>query len=234
MLDQHFGKVITIILIAIISIFAFMIYSSNQSHQDYLEQEIQTLKNQVEEQDSTIEKNNQQLLEESQQQAAELLEKQTEINQLKEKELDKKLEQIETVVTDLEKQQEEEKELRDQHLKMSENALTAAYLAQGIQTASMFKMHVAEYYMSEGRMPKSNKQLGLPRANSYATDVIESIWVTYGGKITVVYKQLKGQDKGAISLVPKYKNDQLLWKCVTRDFVNIQQFMPQCSYSLAQ
>lgn len=251
MLDQNFGKTIAIILIAIIAIFALMIYSNNQSHQNFLEQEIQTLKNQVSNQDSTIEENKNQLLIKSQRQAAEqlevekqLLDKQAEIdriqlenqqqlNQLKEKELDKKLDRIQSVVNDLEQQQEQEKELRKQYNKMSKGALKAAYLAQGLQTATVLKMHVAEYYMSEGQFPKNNEQLGLPRAKSYATDVIRSIWVS-GGKITVVYKQVTDQDKGAISLIPKFKNNQIHWQCVTRDFKNIQQFMPQCKYSMVQ
>jgi hypothetical protein len=256
MLDQHFGKIISIILIAIISIFAFMIYSNNQSHQDFLEQEIQTLKDQVADQDSTIEENKRQLLDESQRQAQQqaakqleiekqLLDKQAEIdriklegqqqlNQRKEQELDEKLDKMEAVFTDLDKQQQQEKALRDEHTKMSKNALLASYLAQGLQTATVIKMYVAEYYMSENQFPKNNEQLGLPRANSYATDVIRSIWVSSGGKITVVYKQVTGQDKGAISLIPKFKNDQIHWQCVTKDFKNIQQFMPQCKYSYVQ
>jgi membrane-associated HD superfamily phosphohydrolase len=256
MLENHFGKIIIIILVIILSIFASMFYSSNQKHQDYLEQEIQTLKVQVAEQDSTIEINNKQLLEESQRQAQQqaakqlntekqLLDKQAEIDkiqlanqqqliQLKEQQLDEKLDKIETVVTVLEQQQQQEKELRAHHLKMSQAALTASYLTQGLQTASMLKVQVAEFYMSEGQFPNSNQQLRLPPANSYATDTIKSVGVSKDGKIIVVYQQVTGQEHGAISLIPKYKNGQLNWQCTTSDFKNVQQFIPQCKYSLAQ
>ena len=94
-------------------------------------------------------------------------------------------------------------------------------------------MYVAEYYFSEGSFPNNNKQLNLPTANSFATDYINGEWASKGGKITVFYKQRQGQDQGSISLVPSYKNNQLHWACITRDYKKIQQFMPQCQFELA-
>jgi Ca2+/Na+ antiporter len=250
MLDKHLGKIVILILTVLVLIFAMMFYNSNKKHQQYLEQEITKLKSKVEDQESTQKQNQKQLLERAQKtarekEALELLKKQAEVNKIqlenekqlnlkKEKQLDKKLDKIETVVTDFKQQQDKEKELRTLNEKMSKQALSAAYISQGLQTATMIKMMVAEFYMSEGTFPNSNEELGLPRANSYNSDTIRSIWVSKGGKITVVYKQITGQDKGAISLIPNEKNNQLNWKCMTRDFKNIQQFIPQCKYSLSQ
>ena len=215
-----------------------MFYKSNKSHQIFLEQEIQSLKIQVSEQNSTIEKNKKQLFEKSKKHA----EKQVEVdrvklrnqqlfNKYKEQELDNKLDKIESVVTDLENQQKQDAALRKEYEKMSKNALKASYLSQGLQTASMLKMFVAEYTMSEGVFPNTNKQLNLPKPSSYASEAVSEIWISKGGKITVVYKQTTGQNKGAISLLPQLKNNQILWKCETRDFKNIQQFIPQCVYN---
>jgi DNA repair exonuclease SbcCD ATPase subunit len=234
MLENNFGKFIILILIVIIFIFALMLYKSNKSHQTFLEQEIQSLKTQVAEQGSTIENNKKHVFEESERQAEVdrlKLNHQQELNKLKEQELDKKLGKIESVITILEQQKSQEKALRSEYEKMSHNALKATYLAQGLQTASMLKVYVAEYTMNEGVFPNTNKQLNLPKPSDYATEAIREIWVSKGGKITVVYTQKTGQNKGAISLVPQLKNNQILWKCTTRDFKNIHQFIPQCVYN---
>jgi hypothetical protein len=233
MLEQHFGKIIISILLIIVLIFALMFYKSNQTQQEYLQNEITQLKNQSKE---NIQLQQQALDEQTQKNVQfqqQILDKQSEINQLKEQNLDQQIDKIETVVDDLKDQQNEEKKLREEYAKMSKGALNAAYISQGLQTATMFKIYIAEYYYSEGKFPHNNKQLNLPTANSYATDYINGVWVSRGGKITVVYKQNSGIDKGAISLIPKFKNDQLHWKCTTKDFKKIQQFIPQCQYTLA-
>jgi DNA-directed RNA polymerase beta' subunit len=237
MLEQHFGKIIISILLTIVLVFALMFYKSNQKHQEYLQDEINQLKNKSIEQTQKNIEFQQQVLDEQAQKNLQLqkdvIDKQSQINQLKEQKLDQQIDEIETVVGELKDQQIEEKQLREEYVKMSKGALNAAYISQGLQTASLFKIYIAEYFSSEGKFPNNNKQLNLPTANSYASDYINGVWVSRGGKITIVYKQYSGIDNGAISLVPKFKNDQLFWKCTTRDFKNIQQLIPQCYYSQA-
>jgi len=237
MLEKHFGKIIISLLLTIVLIFALMFYKSNQTQQKYLQNEITQLKNQSKEQTQKNIEFQQQILKEQNnknvQFQQDIIDKQSQINQLKEQKLDQQIDKIETVVDELKDQQIEEKELREEYTKMSKGALNAAYISQGLQTATLFKVYIAEFYFSEGEFPKNNKQLNLPTANSYASDYINGVWVSRGGKITVVYKQNSGVDKGAISLVPKLKNDQLIWKCITKDYKNIQQFIPQCQYTLA-
>ena len=139
-----------------------------------------------------------------------------------------KMEALGEVVDDLKLKQFEEKQLREAHKTMSQESLFASHRMSGLQTANVIKQKIVEYYMLEHKFPNSNKPLKLPRFNSYANKGVHSITVSRGRKITVVFTETSGFNKGAINFIPKYKNDQIQWHCTTRDYTTIQQTMPQC------
>lgn len=111
-----------------------------------------------------------------------------------------------------------------------QETLNASYLAQGFQAISVFKVHIAEFYMMNGKFPENNKDLRLAEPTEFATDIIRSVSVGQGGKVIIVYNEKSGIDNGAISFTPTDKNYQLHWKCTTNDFKKIQRFIPQCYY----
>ncbi|GJM05997.1 MAG: hypothetical protein DHS20C09_19930 [marine bacterium B5-7] len=144
--------------------------------------------------------------------------------------IDKQITTLDTVVEDLAMQQLQEKQMQAEYGVLQNRALQASYRASGLQTGSMIKLYVTEYYMMEGRFPDSNSKLKLPRPESYANDRVKSITVSKGGRITIVYTAKSGIDGGAIVLSPRERNHQLVWQCTSRDFEDIQDTLPACFY----
>lgn len=144
--------------------------------------------------------------------------------------LNEQLNTLDLVVEDLAEKQHQEAQLRKEYEAMAEQALQGSYRARGLQTASMIKTMVAEFYLTEGRFPRSNTILGLQQPTAYANEQVKSITVGKGGRITIVYTALSGKDNGAINLTPKIKNGQLEWRCSSWDFEDIRDTMPSCFY----
>ena len=144
--------------------------------------------------------------------------------------IDKQITTLDTVVEDLAMQQLQEKQMQAEYGVQQNRALQASYRASGLQTGSMIKLYVTEYYMMEGRFPDSNSKLKLPRPESYANDRVKSITVSKGGRITIVYTAKSGIDGGAIVLSPRERNHQLVWQCTSRDFEDIQDTLPACFF----
>ena len=88
-----------------------------------------------------------------------IIDKQSQINQLKEQKLDQQIDKIETVVDELKDQQIEEKELREEYAKMSKGALNAAYISQGLQTATLLKCILQNSIFQKGNSPKITNNL---------------------------------------------------------------------------
>lgn len=241
MRQQHFSKIITLLILSVVGLFALMFYHSNQTQKAEVDEEIQSLKDQIKQQQSELNKTrkdlSEQVLAEQQgriKQEAELqqklLQKQNEINQIKEQKFNEQLDQVQELVSDLETQRQKQKELEERHMEISDKAMKASYLASGLQLATGLKSYVAEYYLANNRFPSKNKDLGLPRPAQYETDAVHAVWVSRGGKITVVFKANSGQDKGALNLIPDFKKESLSWKCETQDFKFIHEVMPTCRY----
>ena len=144
--------------------------------------------------------------------------------------IDQQITTLDAVVDDLATKQMQEKQLNAEYELLQQRAMHASYRAAGLQTASMIKMYVAEYYMSEGRFPDSNTKLRMPRPESYANDRVKSITVSKGGRITTVYTAKSGVDGGSIVLSPRERNGQLVWQCTSRDFEDIQDTLPSCFF----
>ena len=170
-----------------------------------------------------------QRLQETEQQS-ELLEQTLQATEHQSKVLDQQKQTLDAVVEDLAMKQHQEQQRQAEYEALHQKALRASYRASGLQTGSLIKTYVAEYYMTEGRFPDSNTKLRLPRPESYASDTVKSITVSRGGRITIVYTAKSGMDGGAIVLTPRERNQQLVWQCTSRDFEDIQDTMPTCMY----
>lgn len=229
-----------IILGILAVVIVWLLYNSKEEKQQ-LAQSVKDLTTLVEKQEVLISSNQAEMIEAAQKQrdllSKQLLESESQSDllakKLKESEqqsqaVQEKMEDLGEVVDDLKLKQLEEKQLSEAHKAMSQESLYASRRVSGLQTATMIKQMIAQYYLEEGKFPHSNKSLRLPKSNSYANQDVHSITVSHGGKITVVYTESSGINNGAISLTPKYKNNQIQWQCTTRDYVTIHQTMPQC------
>ena len=216
------------VIIAVLFCGALYYYLDDKSdEQTQLQQQIVELKQQVDAKEQQIEQ---------QQVLVETVTDQVNDNKKYNEKIDQQLDELNRVSQKLREQQaidernrmEAEKQ-REAQKKLSDRALKATYLAQGFQTMSTLKQQVVEYYMSNGRFPRNNRELKIAKPQQFASEAIRSIWVSKGGKISVVYTEKSGVDKGTISLTPKSKNQQVLWQCTTKDFVDISHHFPQCT-----
>lgn len=219
--------------VIIIVLFAGVIYyylDAKNSEEAQMQQHIAELKQQVDVKEQLLKKQEaetKQLVEEVAKQVNESKQQSEKINQ--------QLTELNKVSQELTEKQELEKSNRREQQKLqalqkkrSEQALRATYISQGFQTMSSLKQQIVEFYMANGRFPRNNRELNIARPKQFATEAIRSIWVSRGGKISVVYTEKSGVDKGTISLTPKVKNQQVNWKCSTKDFADISQYFPQC------
>jgi len=227
-LNPSIGK-LAIVLVVILAIYSYLNYQKNQTKQQQLKQEILSLEQHTINQEKIITKRNQQVKALADTHMDKITKKMDEVQKQSEK-LDRQMQTLKTATKDLDQKQQLEKERISAAEKNKQATLKAFHIAQGFQSILPLKVRIAEHFMSTGRFPNSNDNLGVAKPAGFATDVIQSIWISKGGRITIVYTEKSGVDKGAISFTPYEKNHQLNWKCSTKDFVNITRFMPQCHY----
>lgn len=203
--------------------------AKQNSSKQQLQQEISDLKQQVDIKDKLMKQQKHQAESVVSKQLQEIA-KQMDETKEQTKKIDQQIDSLNTVTKDLAKKQKIEKEMMMQHKKMGQSALNAAFISQGFQIMSMLKVQVAEYYGETGQFPHNNDDLNIVKPTQFATDAIRSVWISKGGRISVVYTAKSGMDKGTLSFTPEDKNNQIQWQCSTRDFKNISQFFPQCKF----
>ena len=243
------SKILVLLIIFPIFLFAMMFYSKNRQEKASVESDLEKLRLQltgqqqkINEQETSLNKARIELKEELESQqkksierenqlSKEILSKQVEINRLKEDEVNQELENIKEVVSGLKEQTETEKKQREANQLLSKNALKATHIASGLHMASGLKTYIVEYYLTNDRFPSKNRDLGLPKPRSYATDSIQSLWISKGGKISVIYNEKSGMKNGSMSLTPKVKNEMIEWRCESKDFKFNHEAMPNCRYT---
>ncbi|MGJ8662734.1 MAG: pilin [Marinicella sp.] len=239
-------KIIAILLVLLVTYLMIDNYQQKQlwqQEQAKLHESVEQLQQSVKNQDSELALKQKAVIEETRSQTqimqdqlaatakqSELIDQQLQESQKQSKAIDQQISTLDNVVEDLAMKQLQEEQMKAENAALQERALRASYRASGLQTASMIKMHVAEYYMMEGRFPDTNRKLGLPRPNSYANDWVKSITVSKGGRITLVYTAKSGMDGGTIVLSPRERNHELVWQCTSRDFEDIQDTLPTCFF----
>lgn len=112
-----------------------------------------------------------------------------------------------------------------------EKFLAASFRAEGLQMGATAKLAIAEHYMATGKLASSNAQVGLPAPAQFKGRSVRSMRISEGGVITLTYDAKSGIDGGAIQLVPEHTlSSRLRWRCVSPDFHDIAETIPQCSY----
>ncbi|MCU7845074.1 MAG: hypothetical protein KZQ93_14690 [Candidatus Thiodiazotropha sp. (ex Monitilora ramsayi)] len=73
-------------------------------------------------------------------------------------------------------------------------------------------------------------QYRLP-GDTIKNSIIRSIQFEQNGSISMILDERSGVDNGVLSIVPVYENNRFRqWKCLTRDFPDIQETIDQCIY----
>jgi type IV pilus assembly protein PilA len=109
--------------------------------------------------------------------------------------------------------------------------ISAANLAEGLQAASSEKTAITEFYLTEGRFPRSNAEVGMLAPEKYTGRSLRSVTLAKNGVMTLAYEDKTG--KGTIRLIPEDSNQQgrVTWRCVTASYANIATILPSCEYT---
>ncbi len=102
-----------------------------------------------------------------------------------------------------------------------------------IVAASAARVAVAEYYMSNLRMPASNAEAGLPEPAQYRGGSLRSLVIGEGGRIVMSFDATSGKDGGTIELVPDLAGIEAMgmqWRCTTKDYAWIVRALPSCEF----
>jgi type IV pilus assembly protein PilA len=93
-----------------------------------------------------------------------------------------------------------------------------AHVSEGMGLAAGAKGAVTEYYVSQGTMPTSNADAGLPTSTAMTGNAVKSVAVGTGGSITVTFNS-KVTDGATLILVPGIPSTggTITWTCNTGD-----------------
>lgn len=94
-------------------------------------------------------------------------------------------------------------------------------IADGLNRASMFKLAVAETYMSMGRWPQQASDAGLGAPADYAAGAVAGIALGADGVVTIEYTALVAEG-ATIRLIPSARADMgsIEWRCEAEGFAD--------------
>lgn len=110
---------------------------------------------------------------------------------------------------------------RDAMARDAAAADTRARIADGLNRAAMFKLAVAETYMSTGRWPQQASDAGLGAPEDYAAGAVAGIALGADGVVTIRYTAVVA-DAAAIRLIPSARADMgsVDWRCEADGFAD--------------
>lgn len=116
-----------------------------------------------------------------------------------------------------------------------ERLLRATYLSEGLVAAAAGKTAIAEYYLTRGELPTSNRDVGMPEPDQFKGKSLRRLQVSARGVITLSYDGHSGVDGGTIQMIPEVGNAAMgvKWRCVTASYPDIPALVPQCEYQPA-
>jgi hypothetical protein len=109
----------------------------------------------------------------------------------------------------------------------------ADFMREDFMRTSAVKTSVAEYYVSQGKMPQDNKQAGLFEPPEYRGQTLRSVTVSPDGTIDYEFDANSGVDGGHVLLLPDLTHAQSMgpqWRCVSHDYSDIARAIPTCAF----
>jgi type IV pilus assembly protein PilA len=99
--------------------------------------------------------------------------------------------------------------------------LTRSKVSTGLELAASTKLAVSEYYSSEGRLPETNAEAGLPMPTSTVSKYANSVGIGVApstGTVTITYKGFGDLAAGkTLLLVPSLTGGAVAWDCYSTD-----------------
>jgi hypothetical protein len=92
---------------------------------------------------------------------------------------------------------------------------------------------IAEFYMTNMKLPSSNEEAGLPAPERYRGVSLQSATVMSDGHVELEFAESAGRAAGRIRLVPDISAADAMgvrWHCETDDFATIARALPGCEY----
>lgn len=125
----------------------------------------------------------------------------------------------------------------EQGRKLAEQTLAQQFATQAMRNdivaASMARVSVSEFYMSNGRMPANNAEAGLAEADSFRGQSLISLTVTDQGQVKLVFDALSGVDGGTVEWHPDLAGIEsmgLQWECLSHDYPQISTILHGCAF----
>jgi hypothetical protein len=102
-------------------------------------------------------------------------------------------------------------------------------LANALTAAASIKTAMTEYFLTEGKWPAANEEMGLPAPTSFKSKGVRSVGVVPGGGIQLVVDDL---GKRADVRLNAKSNDagQVVWNCESSSIPDIAHLVPGCVY----
>ena len=106
-------------------------------------------------------------------------------------------------------------------------------LGEAIVAAQSVKLGATEYFLSEGKWPANNKSMGLPAAESFQTDTLQSVSIEpfeKSARILVKFVNESRTGQQIMMIANVSGAGQVTWTCVSPDVKDIQDIVPSCRY----
>lgn len=115
--------------------------------------------------------------------------------------------------------------------KRAEQYVSAAQLHDGFLASNNVKIEVVSYYIRNNEFPNSNKDVGIPPPENFASQSLIKLQVLEKGIISLTYNENSGINNGVIKLIPRLNEGiGMDWRCVTSSYENISLTTPQCEF----
>lgn len=118
-------------------------------------------------------------------------------------------------------------------LKLAAEQRAIEAIRSDIVAASAARVAVAEYYLSNLRMPATNAEAGLPEPEKYRGASLRSLSIGEGGRLVLTFDETSGRDGGTIEIAPDLAGIEAMgmqWHCTTKDYAWIVRALPSCEY----
>jgi len=109
----------------------------------------------------------------------------------------------------------------------------ADLIREDFNRTAAVKTSVAEYYVSQGKMPENNTQAGLFEPSEYRGQTLRSVTVSPDGTIDYEFDANSGIDGGHVLFLPDLTHARSMgpqWRCVSHDYADIARAIPTCEF----